>query len=81
MGCDLALGSGVGVELSDDLGDLDLGGGDPAAADAEELGAPLHLGGEHVDVDGVVLDLLEDRLELGEGVGVADLLVSHRRTP
>ena len=35
--------------------------------------ARRHPGGEHVDVDGVVLDLVEDRLQLGQRLGVADL--------
>ena len=73
-----------GVELGDDLGDLDLGRRDAVAAHPEQLRGPADAGGEHVDVDGVVLDLGEDRLELGEGVGVADLgsgALSHRGPP
>ena len=35
---------------------------------------PLDPGGEHIDVEVVVLEVVEDRLQLGHGVGVADLL-------
>ena len=62
--------------------------GDAIAAHAQQLGGSTDLRGQHVDVDRVVLDLLEDALELGESIAVADLGLrgwggglSHRGPP
>ena len=61
----------LGLELVDDLGDLDLGGLDAGAAELDELGRSLDLGGQQVDVDRVAIELVEDGLELGERFDVA----------
>ena len=65
--------SGAGVELGDDLFDLHAGGVDAAAAEADECGGPPDPLAQVVDVDGLALQLAEDPLQLGQGLGVAQL--------
>ncbi len=52
-------------------------GRDALPAHADELGGALHLTREHVDVDVGTLELLEDLLELGNGLAIADRRVAH----
>src|SRR5690606_24445068 len=80
---------GLGLELADDLLDLEAGARDALAAQAQQLGSPADPGAEDVDVDLVVVDLVEDLLELPQGVRVAQLrgarltggVVCHRVLP
>ena len=58
--------------------------GDPLAADLHELAGPADPLGEHVDVELVPLELLEDLLELADRVGVPrgrGLVVGHGAAP
>src|SRR5262245_10966253 len=57
------------LELLDDFGDFELGLADLAAADLEQDGGPLELGGEPVDVERIVLDPREHGLELADRFG------------
>ena len=59
------------VEPGNHLLDLEPGVADAVAAEADQLGGPGHLRGEHVDVDVGPLELGQDGFELGEGGGVA----------
>src|SRR5262249_6267524 len=50
-----------------------LGPGDAGATQLDELGRPADPLGEHVDVEVVALELVEDVLELGHRLGVAEV--------
>ena len=66
-------------EVGDDRGDVVLGAGDTGPAHLDQLAGPPDPLREHVDVELVALELVEDRLELLHGVGVADrFFVTHR---
>ena len=64
-------GSGGLVEVGDDLGDPEFGGIEPFTAQADEERGAGHVVGQVVDIEPVVLELGEDRLEFGHGRGVA----------
>ena len=66
--------------------DLDSGRCDAGPAGLDERGRPRHPFGEAVDVDVLVFELVEDRPQLGDSVGVGHarrlvrvLRISHRR--
>ena len=67
------------VELGDDLLHAHLRSANPAATQTDELGGALDVRAEEIDVDIVVLELLEDLLELGQRVGIAELVVTRPR--
>src|SRR6185436_14962617 len=58
-----------------------------APAEAHQVGGPSHLVGQAVEVDVTPLELVQDRLELGHGVGVPERIgaggvgVGHGRGP
>src|SRR5204863_9364112 len=60
-------------EVGDDAVDVVLGARDAGPAQLDELAGPADALGEHVDVEVVALELLEDALELGHRLGVAEL--------
>ena len=64
----------VAVEVGDDVLDRQAGAGDALAAEGDEVAGPLDLLGQGVDVEAVVVQLVEDGLELGQGLGVAGLV-------
>src|SRR5262249_39748792 len=68
------------VELRDHRLDLDPCRCDAGPAHADELRGPLHLAGQDIDIDVGPLELLEDLLELGDRLAVADRLVAHGTT-
>src|SRR5438445_695477 len=60
------------LEVGDDAVDVILGARDAGPAQLDELAGPAYALGEHVDVEVVALELLEDPLELGHRLGVAE---------
>src|SRR3954465_625549 len=73
------LGRGLFQALHD-LGDLDLGLADLAAAEVEEHGGAAQLLGQAVDVDLLPLDALEDAFELVHRRAEAQGLAGLRRS-
>ena len=57
---------------ADDPGDLQSGRFDTRPAQRDEVGGPANLRRQKVDVDMVVVELVEDRFQLGQRLGVAD---------
>src|SRR3954453_7882785 len=69
------VGGGEFLEVGDDPLDVGAGTGDAASAQLDQEAGPLDPLGEHVDVEVVALELVEDVAELGHGVGVPDGVV------
>src|SRR3989442_7819843 len=61
------------LEVGDDAVDVLLSARDAGAAQLDELAGPADALGEHVDVEVVALELLQDPLELRHRLGVAEL--------
>ena len=60
------------LQIGHDRLDLEAGRRQPAAAQPDEGGGPLHPLGEVVDVDGLALEAGQDRLQLGQRLGVPE---------